>query len=139
MTTKDRKRTRETWSVLQGVMWLVGLAILAWTNTWWPGILLLVALSIAIEALLPNRMSASATSAPQAELPQAPSTPAKSTAPPASSAPEVAEPAHDAREDQLPAVCPKCGGPVAGAEVRWRGTRAAECPFCGATLPIKER
>ncbi len=34
------------WGNIQTVVWLVGLAILAWHGWWWPGILVLVAVSM---------------------------------------------------------------------------------------------
>ena len=33
------------WRKVQGAIWLIGLAILAWQDWWWPGILILVAIS----------------------------------------------------------------------------------------------
>ena len=40
------------WRSLHGAVWLIGLAILAWREWWWPGILVLVAISMVIEAVL---------------------------------------------------------------------------------------
>ncbi|MEZ4559202.1 MAG: hypothetical protein R2851_10235 [Caldilineaceae bacterium] len=35
---------------IQGAIWLIGLALLAWQGWWWPGILVLVAISGLTEA-----------------------------------------------------------------------------------------
>src|SRR5438067_9139090 len=40
------------WRNLHGAVWLIGLAILAWTGWWWPGILVLLAISTLLEGAL---------------------------------------------------------------------------------------
>ena len=35
---------------LHAALWLVGLAVLAITDSWWPGILILVAISVLLES-----------------------------------------------------------------------------------------
>ncbi len=34
----------------------------------------------------------------------------------------------------LPTSCPKCGGPVHGAEANWVDNNTAECDYCGALI-----
>lgn len=41
------------------------------------------------------------------------------------------------RAELLPAICSQCGGPILGHEVKWTGTQSADCPYCGANLPMK--
>jgi hypothetical protein len=133
MTKKDsEKKLVGPWRALHGALWLVGLAILAWTDAWWPGILILVALSALLEAVL-QRYAPQAfeepvpgTAAPRA-IPVAPQAPVES-APPSG-------PFHP--EEWLPTNCPKCGGPTRGNEVIWTGPTSADCPFCGTNLPMK--
>ena len=114
------------WRNLHGAVWLIGLAILAWRGWWWPGILVLVAISMVIEAILLQV-------APQAfeKTDQPPSTP-KTSEPTASSAVTSRDPGHPI--DLLPSVCPRCGGPIRGHEVKWTGQQSANCPYCGANL-----
>ena len=38
----------------------------------------------------------------------------------------------------LPSTCPQCGGPVSGENIKWTGTQSADCPYCGANLPMKK-
>jgi hypothetical protein len=126
MSRRERKsKLVGPWRNLHGAIWLIGLAILAWKGWWWPGILVLIAISMVLEGVLMQ-------TAPQAfeeEEPEAfpsPSPPSPSPAPPA--------PEH--RLELLPTICPNCGGPVRGHEVKWTGAQSADCPYCGANLPM---
>ena len=118
------------WRNLHGAVWLIGLAILAWQGWWWPGILVLVAMSMLLEGALmafaPHAF-VDETAAPPAPQPQAPvvvTTPAP-----------AAPPEH--RLELLPATCPNCGGPLHGKDVKWTGPQSADCPYCGANLPMR--
>ena len=116
------------WRSLHGAVWFIGLAILAWKDWWWPGILVLVAISMVIEALLMQY-------APQAfEKMEQPTSPPSSPLP---RAPAFQSPSgSDHPVELLPSVCPKCGGPIRGHEVKWTGLQSADCPYCGVNLPI---
>ncbi len=39
-----------SWKQIQTAIWLIGLAILAWQDWWWPGILVLLAISGLVQA-----------------------------------------------------------------------------------------
>ena len=133
---QERKRTLVgPWRNLHGAVWLIGLAILAWQGWWWPGILVLVAISMLLEgALMQFAPHAFVDEAPAASAPA----PAASAPAPAASAPPAPAPATpEHRLELLPAVCPNCGGPIRGQEVRWTGPQSADCPYCGANLPIR--
>jgi hypothetical protein len=125
-----RKNKRElvgSWRNLHTAVWLLGLAILFWQNWFWPGILVLVAISLVIEAAL-------AKFAPQAfadESIPAPVAPAPAAVPEAAPVPEH-------RTELLPSDCPKCGAPIRGHEVKWTGSQSADCPYCGANLPLSK-
>jgi hypothetical protein len=124
-------------------VWLIGLAILFWKGWWWPGILVLVAISAVLEAVIPRAVPEAV--APELEssvvpevvapeldpkekaVAQAPSPPVTPTAP---------EPQH--RADLLPSKCPGCGAPVRGHEVEWTGPQSADCPYCGTRLPMQQ-
>lgn len=97
------------WRTIHGAIWLLGLAILFWQGWFWPGILVLIALSGILEAVI-------------------------QIAVPAAVAPEYRE--H--RPELLPHSCPKCNAPISGDDVRWTGPQSADCPYCGANLPMKE-
>jgi hypothetical protein len=115
------------WRNIHGAIWLIGLAILALTKWWWPGILVLVALSMIIEAILMQ-------SAPQAfETEESAVSPSPAPSPPA-----PASAVEEHRLELLPSICPKCGGPIRGHEVKWTGVQSADCPYCGANLPMEK-
>ena len=70
--------------------------------------------------------------APRAFAPADPS-PATPVPPP----PLPATPApRDHRLELLPSVCPNCSGPIRGHDVKWTGPQSADCPYCGANLPM---
>ncbi|MGA9751588.1 MAG: hypothetical protein WBS54_07345 [Acidobacteriota bacterium] len=123
-----RSRLTGPWRNVHGAVWLVGLALLAWTGWWWPGILVLVAASMVVEALImmlsPQSVAAQDTSAAPALQPQ----PAPSPIPPPQ-APRI---------DLLPSTCPKCAGPIHGKDVIWTSPRSADCPYCGTSLPMRK-
>jgi hypothetical protein len=98
------------WQKIQSAIWLIGLAIIAWRGWWWPGMLVLIAISGLVQAVIAlylNRQKEQKTL--------------------------VVE-----RERHLPAVCPNCGGPIDSAKVRWTGAYTAACPYCGTTLKALE-
>jgi hypothetical protein len=109
---KEESELTEPWASVHTAVWLIGLAILAWKGWWWPGILVLVAISLIIEAML-------AQFGPKATEATVPTPPER-------------------RLELLPSSCPKCGAPVRGGEVKWTGPRSAECSYCGANLPVRE-
>jgi hypothetical protein len=109
------------WRSIHGAIWLIGLALLFWKGWWWPGILVLVAVSGIAEALI------------RQYAPDAVEKPAPVTA----SAPATDTPPQH-RLELLPMTCPNCGGPIRGHEVKWTGSQSADCPYCGANLPMKK-
>lgn len=135
---RDRKkRLVGPWRNIHGAVWLIGLAILAWKDWWWPGILVLIAASGIVEALImqlaPNSFEEEeeALSSPPSPLSPSPSSPPPT---PVKASPPVVE--H--RPELLPSNCPKCGAPIRGHEVKWTGAQSANCPYCGANLPIEK-
>ena len=126
---EQKRKLVGPWRNLHGAVWLIGLAILAWQGWWWPGILVLVAISLVLEAGLKRY-------APQAfEKAEPPSSPSPVSIPPVSASP--APPPAEHRFELLPSVCAKCGGPIRGHEVKWTGRQSADCPYCGANLPME--
>ena len=122
----SKKKLIGLWRNLHAAVWLIGLAILAWTGRWWPGILVLVAISMVVEGLL-MQFAPQAFEKDEQVLTQSPL-----TTPPSPSTPSV--PKH--RLELLPSVCPNCGGPIRGHDVKWTGEQSADCPYCGMNLPM---
>ncbi len=119
------------WRSLQVVIWLIGLYILASRGWWWPGILILVAISALYEGFL-QRFAPSAFEE-QAPV-EAPKPIVETTPEPSRSMPSI--PAQEHRIDLLPQACPSCNGPIRGHEVKWTGPQSANCPYCGTNLPM---
>ncbi len=133
--SERKKRLVGPWRRLHLAVWLFGLAIIAWRDWWWPGILVLLAISALIEAwLLRYRPEAFEEEKPvEAEAGRLPNPPQNS----ANLGEGVkAAPIPEHRGELLPSNCPKCGGPIRSAEVKWTGSQSADCPYCGAKLPM---
>jgi len=121
----DKEQTASNWRFIHTVFWLIGIAVIALNDWWWPGILVLVAVSMILRALLQHRtpsplddeQGAWQTNDPDMIL---------STRKGDKHNPEL-----------LPSKCSKCGGPIREHEVRWTRSRSAECPFCEAKLPMR--
>ena len=122
---EHKKRLTGPYRNIQGAIWLIGLAIIAWQGWWWPGILVLVGISLIFEAILMQL----APHAIEQDQPLSPQPAASTLATPAA-------PMQEHRAELLPLNCPKCGGPLCGHEVKWTGPQSADCPYCGANLPM---
>jgi hypothetical protein len=94
------------WRSVQGAIWLLGLAVLAWQDWWWPGILVLIAISGLVQAGLRLYVSRITEEKQLAER----------------------------RAEWLPSLCPSCGGPLSVTTVNWTGSNTADCPYCKANL-----
>jgi hypothetical protein len=110
------------YGAIQAGIWMVGLAILAWQGWWWPGILILVAISGITQAVLQSRAAKDEAkvldeqAAKQAKAQEA----------------EAARKAAAA----VPATCPTCGAAISAATVTWTAPTAARCPYCKAAIPL---
>jgi DNA-directed RNA polymerase subunit RPC12/RpoP len=120
---------------LNGAIWLIGLGVLFYTGHWWPGILVLIGISLVLSAVwkgtdqsadsFGEKNATSFEPARSAPDPFVVTQPSAAPANPASSAP---------RADLLPANCPRCGAPVRSSEVKWTGTHSAICSYCGSNI-----
>lgn len=130
---KEKEKLTGGWESIHAAVWLLGLAVIAWQGWWWPGILVLVAFSTLFEAFIKKAIPDSYVTVKKDETGDyVPVTETLNRAQPASVS---SQPAH--RSDLLPTNCPRCGGPTRGHEVIWTGEQSADCPFCGANLPMK--
>ncbi|MGL4651217.1 MAG: hypothetical protein ACRC1H_17555, partial [Caldilineaceae bacterium] len=100
---------------VQSAIWLLGIAVLAITGYWWPGILVLVAISGLTQAMIGvyvrNGEERSAAEAAARELAVA-------------------------RALALPANCPTCGAALDASKIAWRSDTVAACPFCSAAVQV---
>jgi hypothetical protein len=94
------------WQRIQAAVWLLGIAILALFDWWWPGILVVVAISGLVQGGLQLYLSRKAEEKQLAER----------------------------RANWLTSLCPACGGPLSVATVNWTGPNTADCPYCQANL-----
>jgi hypothetical protein len=137
MSSSEQKRKLVgPWRSVQVALWLIGLGVLALTGKWWPGILFLIALSLLLEALL-RRFAPHAFEESPEELRE--ERQASEAVPPPTTPVATGQPipAPEHRLELLPSECPKCGGPIRGVEVNWTGSQSADCPYCGANLPMQ--
>jgi hypothetical protein len=140
MSKKEpKKKLVGPWRSIHAVIWLVGLYLLFSRNWFFPGILVLLAISAIYEGLLakyaPHAFEEEAPSAPDSPI-EATSAPSPSVATASSSTPRVEVQEH--RLELLPQVCPNCSGPIRGHEVKWTGPQSANCPYCGTNLPMSK-
>jgi DNA-directed RNA polymerase subunit RPC12/RpoP len=132
MLKKSRRRDKKVlvgpWRQAHTAIWLIGLAVLFWKGWWWPGILVLVALSMLAEAVIWQIPGAAV---PKEEIfePDFEEFPADE---PAGTAPAKPDPT------KLPEKCQECGAPVSADDVRWTSAATASCPYCGANLRMKD-
>lgn len=136
--SKDKKEEKPEltgpWRSIHGAIWLIGLAVLFWKGWWWPGILVLVAISGIAESLIRQYVPEAVEKVERPPIPPVP------PAPPISVASQTTRsaPHTEQRLDLLPTTCPSCGGPIRGHEVKWTGSQSADCPYCGINLPMKK-
>lgn len=119
------------WRPFGGLFWLFLFAFFFLGGRWWPGILILIGLSILFGSLFRDSSPQPPQDLPPVKFPTPPSAPATLVTP------APVEPLH--RADLLPATCPQCGGPIRTHEVRWTGKQSAACPYCGSVLPMKKQ
>jgi len=117
-----------------GILWIFGLAFLFLHGWWWPGILILVGLSMLFGSIAREFTQQPPADIPPMQPPQAAPVPAPVPPAPAPFLPTAAATGH--RVDLLPSSCPRCGGPIRAHEVKWAGMQAAACPYCGTNLPM---
>lgn len=127
-------RIHHPWKPFGGFFWVFLIAFFFMGGgRWWPGILILVGLSMLLGALFEDRSPQPPQDLPPVKAPMTPPNPAPIVTNMISVTPE---PTH--RADLLPATCPHCGGPVRSHEVKWTGKQSAACAYCGSDLVMKK-
>lgn len=116
---RHQRRYARPWHSIHSAIWLIGLGLLFLWGHIWPGILLLIGLSMILETVLRGA---------EPDVPPVPPSPATFTPP---VAPVVSTPAPVHRTDLLPRACPRCGGPVRAYEVQWTGEHSPPAPTAG--------
>jgi hypothetical protein len=121
---------------LSGAIWMIGIGVLMLWGHWWPGILVLIGISMFLGAFWKESTpqtfeDVGASTVPPTPTASVPPVVTIQTVPPA-----PVSAGH--RLDLLPANCPHCGGPVRSHDVKWTGPQSASCPYCGSTLPMKK-
>lgn len=110
------------WREIQAAIWLIGLAILFWQGWFWPGILVLVAIS-GIFAAVVNLVIKPKQALTQSSI---------------ETSPEVDGANQSTKmvsEVQLPSRCQNCGAPISNDSVSWsQDHKQASCPYCKSNL-----
>jgi hypothetical protein len=138
---------------LNAAIWLIGLGILFLTDLFWPGILILIGISVIVNSLAgeeppaappapqpPENVVESVAATPKTDAPVAavPYEPPEAGAEPL---PAVLAPEADRLylASKLPDKCPACDAPLrANADkLLWNGDSSVECMFCGYRLTLK--
>ena len=143
-------------------IWLIGLGILFMVNYVWPGILILIGLTMIVRATMGNEPSvitpgtnpANEVSRPKAEIIEPIDVTARRVdEPPVVTAYEPPEagdgeplPAVLATEGdrlflagKLPDLCPACNAPLRenAENLTWHGDNSVSCMFCGYRMTVK--
>jgi len=115
---------------IQAAIWLIGIGFLILTHHWWPGILILVGISMVVGAVTRG--------ATQDNWPQQPNWPPVQPpaplayTPPAPAAPAAQVPVYDL--GWVPNRCASCGGPLNVTGLKVLDSRTVTCPFCGTKI-----
>jgi len=118
-----------------GGVWMIGLGFLFLTGHWWPGILVLVGISIVIGAFQKETQpQIFERSEPPPVQPPAPAPQNPRPAQPITITPVETS----YRSDLLPSNCGQCGAPVRSRDVKWLTSKSAACAYCGSALSMKK-
>jgi hypothetical protein len=121
--TEIKEKLTGPWKQIQGAIWLIGLAILFWKGWWWPGILVVAAISGLFEAFVRLVIKPQT----ETEAPQMFSTPSPDI--------ETQSNSSTASYPRLPARCPTCGAPINNEIVHWSDDHQnATCPYCSSNV-----
>lgn len=141
------KWSRQSLKNVQTAVWLIGLGVLFLLDAFWPGILILIGLSMLVQSFMPEEEEPPAPEFDQETKPEGAVKPEETPTveePPSADTgtPDLIPPPLDPLQgfaSGLPKECPVCGGPVAeNAEaVKSAGEGVVLCPFCDARIKLE--
>ena len=129
----SRKSNYKRRKEIQNAIFWIGLGILWLTDSWWPGILILVGISMLMSTVIASSTRQTSPKAPVIENPISPASPlVKAPAPPSQQKTPGANPKPEAKItlNWLPETCDACGAPIAADEVYLDADKNAICPYC---------
>ena len=137
----NKKWSRKSLKNVQSAMWLIGLGVLFLLDAFWPGILILIGLSMLIQSLMPEEEELPAPES-RDEIKPDDSGEVEEVLPLDEGSPDPVPPPLEPQQvtaSDLPKECPACGGPVAeNAEaVQSVGEGVVLCPFCDARIELE--
>lgn len=109
------------WNEMEGAVFLIGLAIVAWQGWWWPGILIVLAVTALVDGFARQQKQSSQKARPAA------------SAKPQAESQLVSETSAAESTPVLPDRCPNCGGNLDANHVD-RTSNGVGCPYCGTRL-----
>ena len=145
-------------------VWLIGLGILFMVDYIWPGILILIGITMIVNATMRGEPTVMPPTTPQSPLRQAQGTAPSAAAEPVEAnfieampyEPPTAEPVIDAAGEPLPAIlaseadrlylssqlpekCPACDAPLRAnaKKLAWHSDNSVSCMFCGYRMTVK--
>ena len=134
----NKKWSRKTLKNVQSAVWLIGLGILFLLDAFWPGILILIGLSMLVQSLMPEEEK---TPVPELheEIKPDDTGDAEGESPLDEGIPDPVPPPLQVLASDLPKECPACGGPVAenAQAVKSVGEGIVLCPFCDARIMME--
>ncbi|MDX9864148.1 MAG: hypothetical protein RBT34_05015 [Anaerolineaceae bacterium] len=143
----NQKWSRESLKNVQVAVWMIGLGVLFLLDAFWPGILILIGLSLLIQSLMPEEQEQPAPELNEDIKPDVPDQPEEKTSPdenisPHKGTPDLIPPPLEPLQvaaSGLPTECPACGGPVAenAQAVKSVGEGVVLCPFCDARIMME--
>jgi len=122
-------------------IWLIGLGILFLIGDIWPGILILIGISLIVSAYFKEEQPAETPPAAKASSEQVNDVAEKSVEPSTGEPlPDVLAPEAERLylTSQLPEKCPACDAPLkANVEnLEWHEDKSFACPFCGYRVQL---
>jgi hypothetical protein len=134
----NKKWSRQTLKNVQSAVWLIGLGVLFLLDAFWPGILILIGLSMLVQSLMPDEEEALAPELHE-EIKPDDTGEAEEVSPLDEGFPDPVPPPMQVSASDLPKECPACGGPVAenAQAVKSVGEGIVLCPFCDARIMME--
>ena len=129
-----RRRKYKRRNDIQSAIFWVGIGILWLTNSWWPGIIILIGVSMLVGVMFSEanaiQQSKSAQSKPAVNQENPPNKNKSFTTVEPQLPPKTGVTKLQGLPDWLPDTCDACGAPIEAEEVFWENNKHAICPYC---------